>query len=213
MGARLSDIADALPAGSAEDSHAPTHTDILRGIATQDPRAYAALYDALSPVVIRTLQKVLRDPRADYDDLVQTTFERIVRKLVTDGATSVSNLAAWGAGVAAHVALDALRSRIRERKLFRRDDENRQAVVDSAVAPSPERQLEARRKLEWVQGALARMNADQAFTLLLHDVLGHDLAETAAITGVSVAAAQKRLSRARHDLLRRSKAQRSEEKP
>jgi RNA polymerase sigma-70 factor (ECF subfamily) len=213
MGARLSDIADALHAGTAEDSHPQTQTDILRGIAAQDPRAYAALYDALSPIVIRTLQKVLRDPRADYEDLVQITFERIVRKLVTDGAASVSNLAAWGAGVAAHVALDALRSRIRERKLFRRDDGLRQAVVESAVAPSPERQIEARRKLEWVQGALARMNADQAHTLLLHDVLGHDLGETAAITGVTVAAAQKRLSRARHELIRRAKAQRPEEKP
>jgi RNA polymerase sigma-70 factor (ECF subfamily) len=201
----VSDIADALPARVAEDPHSRSHTDILRGIDAEDPQAYADLYDALSPVVLRTLQKVLRDPAADYDDLVQTTFERIVRKLVSEGATSVSHLAAWGAGVAAHVALDALRVRIRERKLFRQADDVHQAVSQSAIAPSLERQLEARRKLEWVQGALARMNADQAHTLLLHDVLGHDLAETAAITGVSVAAAQKRLSRARQELLRRAK--------
>src|SRR5262249_28995551 len=125
--------------------------------------------------------------------------------LASEGAASVSNLAAWGAGVAAHVTLDALRVKIRERKLFRQDEATRHAVVQSAIAPSLERQLEARRKLEWLQGALARMNADQAHTLLLHDGLGHDLAETAAITGVSVAAAQKRLSRARQDLLRRAK--------
>jgi RNA polymerase sigma-70 factor (ECF subfamily) len=213
MGARLSDIADALPPRAAEDSDQRTHADILRGIAAKDPQAHAALYDALSPIVVRTLQKILRDPGADYDDLVQTTFERIVRKLAKEGASSVSHLAAWGAGVAAHVALDALRVRIRERRIFRRDDASRPAVVDSAVAPSLERQLEARRRLEWVQGALARMNQDQAHTLLLHDVLGHDLAETAEITGVSVAAAQKRLSRARQDLLRRAKAKAPGEMP
>src|SRR5262245_49035374 len=106
MGARLSDIADALPRSSAEDPHPRPHTDILRGIAADDPQAYAALYDALSPVVIRTLQKILRDPAADYDDLVQSTFERIVRKLASEGASSVNHLAAWGAAVAAHVALD-----------------------------------------------------------------------------------------------------------
>jgi RNA polymerase sigma-70 factor (ECF subfamily) len=212
MGARLSDIAAAMPARAVEDAHPRSSTDILRGIAVGDPRAHAALYDALSPVVVRTLQKILRDPAADYDDLVQTTFERIVRKLASEGATSVSHLAAWGAGVAAHVALDALRAKIRERKLFKQDDATR-LVVESAIAPSLERQLEARRKLEWVQGALARMNEDQAHTLLLHDVLGHDLAETAAITGVSVAAAQKRLSRARQDLLRRAKAKAPGEKP
>jgi DNA-directed RNA polymerase specialized sigma24 family protein len=103
--------------------------------------------------------------------------------------------------------------KIRERKLFRQDDAARQAVVQSAIAPSLERQLEARRRLEWVQGALARMSQDQAHTLLLHDVLGHDLTETAEITGVSVAAAQKRLSRARQELLRRAKAKAPGDKP
>ena len=49
------------------------------------------------------------------------------------------------------------------------------------------------------------MKPDHAQTLLLHDVLGHDLAETAAITGVSRAAAQKRLWRGRAELLRRAK--------
>ncbi|HEX9296571.1 MAG TPA: RNA polymerase sigma factor [Polyangiaceae bacterium] len=203
MGARLSDIVDALP-GGAEDRSPPAHAEILRGVADGDPSANAALYDALSPVVVRTLQKILRDPSADYEDLVQTTFERIVRTLVERGTGSVSHLAAWGAGIAAHVALDALRAKIRERKLFFREASTERGA-EWVVAPSLERQLEARRKLAWVQGALARMNADHAQALLLHDVLGHDLAETASIAGVSLAAAQKRLSRARQELLRRAK--------
>jgi DNA-directed RNA polymerase specialized sigma24 family protein len=67
-----------------------------------------------------------------------------------------------------------------------------------------ERQLEARQKLEWLQHALSRMNPDQARTLLLHDVLGHGLGEVASIMGVTVAAAQRRLSRGHQELLRRA---------
>jgi len=210
MGARLSDIADVLHGGTEEVSLPRPQADVLQGVARGDPSASATLYDALCPVVVRTLERILRDPGADYDDLVQTTFERIVRTLVEKGASSVSNVPAWAAAIAAHVALDALRVKIRERKLFLHDDATHEAS-SSAVGPSLERQLEARRKLLWVQEALARMNPDQARTLVLHDVLGHDLVETASITGVTVAAAQKRLWRARRDLLNR--AERRGEKP
>jgi DNA-directed RNA polymerase specialized sigma24 family protein len=50
------------------------------------------------------------------------------------------------------------------------------------------------------------MNSDQAQTILLHDVLGHGLSEVAAIMGVTVAAAQRRLSRGHQELVRRAKA-------
>ncbi len=204
MGARVSDIADALPGRPAEDPPPRSHIDIVRGVAEGQAWANAALYDALCPMVLRALQRIVRDPNTDYDDLVQTTFERIVRALVDKSETSVSNLSGWAVGVATHVALDALRVRIRERRLFSHDDAAREAT-HSAVGPSLERQVEARRKLAWVQEALVRMNTEQARTLLLHDVMGHDLAEIAAIMGVSVAAAQKRLWRARQDLLQRAK--------
>jgi DNA-directed RNA polymerase specialized sigma24 family protein len=54
-----------------------------------------------------------------------------------------------------------------------------------------------------LQAALATMNPDQAETVLLHDVLGHDLWEIARLTDVSPGAAQKRLSRGHAELRRR----------
>jgi len=203
MRARVSEGAPLL-AGEAEIAPSRSHAEILRGVIRGERWANAALYDALFPLVIRTLQKILRDPAADYDDLVQTTFERIVRTLPHDRATPVSSLSGWAGAITAHVALDALRVKIRERRLFPGEHASRNGSGSAAV-PSLERQLEARHELVWVQGALARMNPEQAQTLLLHDVLGHDLVETANATGVTVAAAQKRLSRARQDLLRRAK--------
>jgi DNA-directed RNA polymerase specialized sigma24 family protein len=50
------------------------------------------------------------------------------------------------------------------------------------------------------------MNADQAQTMVLHDVLGYGLVEVAAIMGVTVAAAQRRLSRGHQELVRRARA-------
>jgi len=47
------------------------------------------------------------------------------------------------------------------------------------------------------------MPSEKAETLFLHDVEGLDLAEIAALTGTSVAAAQSRLVRARKELLER----------
>jgi DNA-directed RNA polymerase specialized sigma24 family protein len=42
--------------------------------------------------------------------------------------------------------------------------------------------------------------------LLLHDVLGHEVAEIASIAGAGISATQSRLLRARKELLRRARA-------
>jgi RNA polymerase sigma-70 factor (ECF subfamily) len=183
----------------------PSQDAVLKGVVAGERWAHAALYDQLYPVVARTLQKVLRDSSGDYEDLVQVSFERIVRTLTGERGAQVTNLAGWAGSIAAHVALDALRGRVRERRLFERESSGAPRAL-AAAAPSLERQLEARKQLEWLQHTLSRMNSDQAQTILLHDVLGHGLSEVAAIMGVTVAAAQRRLSRGHQELVRRAKA-------
>ena len=167
-----------------------------------EPWAHAALYDALYPIVARALQKILHQT-PDYEDLVQTSFELIVRTLQKPNAKEIENLAAWASAIAARVALDSLRARIRERRVFNRDADTERAV-QTVPAPKLERQLDMRGELAWLQGALAVMNSEQAEAVLLHDVLGHDLWEVANLTGVSPAAAQKRLSRGHLELKRRA---------
>lgn len=192
---------DAVASG-APASTSRTQAEVLRGAVAGERWAHAVLYDTLYPIVARALQKILHQV-PDYEDLVQTSFELIVRTLQKPRAQPIENLATWSSAIAARVALDALRVRTRERRYFDRDTEASDAVADVS-APPLERQLDVRSDLAWLQAALAAMNPDQAQAVLLHDVLGHDLFEVARLTEVSPAAAQKRLSRGHLELKRRA---------
>jgi RNA polymerase sigma-70 factor (ECF subfamily) len=185
------------------DRNPPTEADLVRGIAQGERWAADALYELLYPTVAHTLQRVLHNAGPDYEDLVQTTFERIVRALLENRMEAVLSLSGWASGIASHVALDSLRSKTRERRLFRSDEAEMSGSVDVTAVPPGERQVDARRQLVVVRAVLASMTPEMAETVVLHDLIGHDLAETAAITRVSVAAAQSRLVRGRKELLRR----------
>jgi RNA polymerase sigma-70 factor (ECF subfamily) len=187
-----------------DQRHPPTDVELVRGIVDGERWAADALYELLYPAVARGLQRVLHDEGSDYEDLVQATFERIVGVLLENRAKAVMSLTAWASGIASHVALDSLRSKIRERRRVRSDDAaiNRSMNV-AAAEPSGERLVDSRRQLAVVRAVLAAMKNELAETVVLHDLVGHDLVETAAIMRVSVAAAQSRLVRGRKELLRR----------
>ncbi|HEX7669980.1 MAG TPA: sigma factor, partial [Polyangiaceae bacterium] len=136
MGAPKSELA-ALPALPTIEPTPPTQAAVLAGVVTGERWAHAALYELLHPVVARTLQKILRDGSGDYEDLVQVSFERIVRTLTGEQRVQVVSLSAWAGSIAAHVALDALRGRTRERRLFERESAG-PSRVERAAAPSLE---------------------------------------------------------------------------
>src|SRR5262249_59603524 len=112
-------------------------------------------------------------------------------------------LAAWASAVATKVGLMALRSRCRERRAVRGA-----GASDELEMPDSryqiDGQLEARDGIRRLQTALAGMNGVRAEVLLLHDVVGLELAEIAALIGASTAALQSRLVRGRRELIRRA---------
>jgi RNA polymerase sigma-70 factor (ECF subfamily) len=185
----------------AVDTPAPSEESIIAGVLDGERWAHAALYDALLPVVSRTLYKLLRDA-TDFEDLVQTTFERIVVALL-EKKRRIDNLSGLAGAIASRVAIDALRAKIRTRRLFGSDAEHARSRTSEA-APSAHRQLEARQDLAILQRVLGRMKPDHAQVLILCDVLGHDLGEAAVLIGDTIGATQRRLSRARKELLRRA---------
>ncbi len=185
---------------AAAPAHAgPTDAEIVEAVKLGDDRVAALLYDRVVGVVDRTLVRVFGRREPDHDDLVQTTFEQIVLTLARGRFAGACSLTTWAAKVASHVGLNALRARRRERNLL-----DRGAVVDEPAArASPERRLEARGEVELLREVLAAMDPAKAEAVFLHDVLGHELAEVAVLTGTSVAAAQSRLVRGRRELLDR----------
>lgn len=193
------------PVPARPDSTPPpaalTDAEVIEAVICGNGAVAGELYDRLARTVDQTLYRVLGRREADHEDLVQSAFEQIVKTLTQRRFAGACSLKTWASSVASHVALNALRSRRRERGVFdRRDSEAPRAI---ATADDPERELSARRELDRVRGQLAQMSAGRAEALLLHDVLGHDLAEIAALTGTSIAAAQSRLVRGRHELMDR----------
>jgi RNA polymerase sigma-70 factor (ECF subfamily) len=191
--------------------------EIVLGLTRGEPRSAEQLYDRVHLHVQASLRRILRSTGPDYEDLVQASFERILKTLTERALKSPYNLPGWASAVATHVALDALRRRVREQRLFARFAQGPglgEAELDLArtsaqvgqQGPStdPERALSARAELQRLQRILGAMNPKHADVLVLHDVLGHELSAIADITGLTVAAAQSRLVRGRKDLLRRA---------
>jgi RNA polymerase sigma-70 factor (ECF subfamily) len=195
---------EALPGGKAAGARhtGPSDEELLAGLERGDGAVAGALYDRLIGPVDRAVVRVFGRREQDHDDMVQSAFEQIVLTLSRRRFARACSLATWASSIASHVALNALRSRRRERRVLAGMDDERGA--DSEVHPiDTERRLGARDDVQRLREELAAMIPERAEALFLHDVLGHELAEIAVILGISVAAAQSRLVRGRKDLLER----------
>lgn len=168
--------------------------ELLTALVGGDDEAAAALYDRLRPRVAATVGRLLGATDPDVDDCVQNAFVEIVRSI--DRYRGDCPLDHWASRIAAHVVYKHIRRRRVERRIF-----------DGPVRPSerPEpmsttRRLVMRDLVVRIREKLSGLDEDKTYAFLLHDVLGFDLAEIAEITGVTVAAAQKRLVRGRREV-------------
>jgi RNA polymerase sigma-70 factor (ECF subfamily) len=173
---------------------------LLAALSARDPRAGVLLYDRLIRVVEWTILRIVGQRGVEHEDLVQAAFEQIVVTLHQQRYAQRCSLASWASAVSCHVALNALRSRRRQRVI---------GVPRAEASGEPrdqhdlENQLAARQALERVRKELGRMNPARAEVLVLHEVNGLELSEIAVALGISVMAAQSRLSRGRRELMQR----------
>jgi RNA polymerase sigma-70 factor (ECF subfamily) len=180
-----------------------TDADVLDAFRTGDRRAAGFVYDHLVGIVDSTLYRVVGRRESDHDDLVQTAFEQIIVTLTRQSFAGGCSLAGWAASIACHVGLNAIRSRTRARRVFVPDAQSATALEERAGSDDVEATVAARREVERLREALARMDSGRATTVIVHDVVGLSLAETARLQGVSLAAAQSRLVRGRRELRER----------
>jgi RNA polymerase sigma-70 factor, ECF subfamily len=188
--------------GADRAARGPTDEQLVDAVQQGDAAVAGKVYDRLLGAVDHALYRVFGRREHDHDDLVQAAFEQIVLTLSRRSYARACSLQTWASTIATHVAFNALRARRRERRVFDRDATN-VAEPEPPVSADLERTAGARADLERVRWLLAQMKPERAETVFLHDVLGHDLAEIALMTRVSVAAAQSRLVRGRRELRER----------
>lgn len=176
-----------------------TDDQIIEAVLEGDPRIAGAIHDRLIGVIDHTLFRVLGRREHDHDDLVQTSFEQVLKTLTEVTFARNCSLRTWAGRITTHIALNALRSRQRERKVIHRGEE----APESFEHPQHEGQAEARVELEHIRRELAAMRPSRAEVLVLHDVHGYSLSEVAAMMQLSVSAAQSRLVRGRAELKKR----------
>jgi RNA polymerase sigma-70 factor (ECF subfamily) len=185
------------PAGTGDDL---SDAEICAALVEGASWAADAIYDRVVDVVEAVLFRLL-GADAERDDLAQQAIERVISSVVSGRFARGCSLRSWATLLSQHVAVDALRARARERKLFDRRATYQTLELVEAHTATPEHLTDTRRRVALLQSALARVNRERAEAVVLHDLLGHDLAEIAQLTGVSVAAAQSRLVRGRREVL------------
>lgn len=195
--AAAGEIAPAEPGVEAE-------RHLVARVLAGDREGAVALYRQLLPVVDRTLRRVLGRREADHDDLVQQSFEQIIRTLRERRFTHACPLTAWATTLTARVALTELRRRYRARRHLA--ELAAEADVDATTARSYAESAALSERVAEVRRELGQLDPGRAWVVVLHDLEGHRLADVAVMLGISLTAAQSRLLRGRQELVRRCEA-------
>lgn len=182
-------------------SRTPTDEELIDAVQRGDHQVASVIYERLVGVVDHTLYRVFGRREVDHDDLVQAAFEQIVVTLSRRSYARACSLRTWASSIASHVGFNALRSRRRERRVLDREAGIEAEPIRAGV--DVEGEASARAELERLRIQLSEMKSTHAEAVFLHDVLGHELAEIALMTQVSVSAAQSRLVRGRRELFKR----------
>jgi RNA polymerase sigma-70 factor (ECF subfamily) len=195
----------AVPARGASDDA------IIAAFARRDRRAAEMVYDQLVGVVDATLYRVIGRRETDHDDLIQTAFEQIIITLSRKSFAGGCSLRGWAASIACHVGLNAIRARRRARRVFAQNADAELVALERPSLANPEAETAARTELNRLRTHLADMDPDRAETVIIHDVFGVSLAETAKLTSASLSATQSRLVRGRREIRKRMATDREEE--
>lgn len=181
--------------------------DPLRAVATRaaagDERAQRTLLAALGPTLLRVVRGVLGVGHADVEDVLQESMLALCAALPSfRGDCQTSHFACR---VAVQTAMNARRRaahRQRTTPALPPDELAELAREDL----SPAELLAAARRREVLRVLLGELPPPQAEVLALHTMLGHSVAETAAVTGVPANTVRSRLRAALAALRERADA-------
>src|SRR5262249_48721655 len=156
------------PEGALDDAQ------ILAAVRRGDRSAAAALHARVRPQVEATLRRLIgrRDP--EHEDLAQIALIALVTSL--ERFRGDCSLDTWTARITAHTVFKELRRRRTARAVFESVD-----GTDLPSSASFEHEASLRSSLRRVRKHLDAMDPMRAWTVVLHDVCGHDLREIGEI--------------------------------
>jgi RNA polymerase sigma-70 factor (ECF subfamily) len=141
--------------------------------------------------MLRRFAYSLTGSAADADDLVQTTFEKILKKGIPENVEAVK----WAFKVCRNVWIDEYRSQ-KVRQKATQAPELQEQTVDLKAAPH-----ESKERMAKVNAAMGTLPDDQRSILSLVALKGMSYKDVAIISGIPVGTVMSRLSRARTSLL------------
>lgn len=161
--------------------------EAARRVANGDAAAFEAIVNATSDSLVRLGARMLGSV-ADGEDAVQEAFVKAYRSLSAGQFDFRSTIRTWLYRIVTHTAIDALRSRGRNRPL---SDDRMEASMDGQAL------AEARLALVELSDWLEALPPDQRAAIVLKSVEGLTTPEIADILECSEGAVEQRLVRAR----------------
>jgi len=188
--------------GPGGEAHVASDEEICRRPESGNTGAAEVVYERVATVVDAVLFRLLGPNDHEREDLAQQAMERIIGTIVSGRYMRDCSLSSWATLITQHLAIDTMRSRTRDRRVFDRHVGTQTVELVPDGNRSTEQIVETQRRANRLIRVLSSISSTHAEAVVLHDLLGHDLAEIARLTGVSVAAAQSRLVRGRRKALR-----------
>jgi RNA polymerase sigma-70 factor (ECF subfamily) len=188
--------------GPGREEHVATDEEICRHLEAGNTGAAEIVYERVANVVDAVLFRLLGPNDHEREDLAQQAMERIIGTIVSGRYMRDCSLSSWATLITQHLAIDTMRSRTRDRRVFDRHVGTQTVELVPDGNRSTEQIVETQRRANRLIRVLSSISTTHAEAVVLHDLLGHDLAEIARLTGVTVAAAQSRLVRGRRKALR-----------
>jgi RNA polymerase sigma-70 factor (ECF subfamily) len=178
--------------------------DLMARVAEDEDRAFSELVRRFQGRVINLIGRVLND-RESADDLAQEVFVRVYvhRRNYRRG----SKFSTWLFTIAANLAKNEIRRRVRKRSWFSLDA-LQEAFRDSAPqladpAESNERTLEREQLQEAMARAIATVPEKYRLAVVLRDLEGLPYEEIAVVLGIPGGTVRSRINRARGMLKRK----------
>ena len=156
---------------------------LVAGALAGNVGALAALYEAHGAAVFSAALRLLRDTH-DAEDVTHELFARLTITLTTYDPRRGA-LGPWLRRVAVRLALMRLRATHRRREV---------GVGDVAALLAPHDAAAERIDIE---GAIARLSAEHRTVFVLKEIEGYSHSEIASLLGISIAASEVSLYRAR----------------